>query len=78
MNYLLRLSKNAPKLFEKADIEQKRSLIDMVLSNLELDGELLRYKLKEPFKTVRYCQQLSSWLTTIEGVITAIKLEFAY
>jgi site-specific DNA recombinase len=46
VTHLLRLSKNATKLFEKAYQEQKRSLISIVLSNLQLDGDLLRWNYK--------------------------------
>lgn len=62
VTHLLRLSKNASKLFEKADIEQKRSLISIVLSNLQLDGDLLRYEIEKPFDTIIDCTKGLSWL----------------
>lgn len=62
VTHLLRLSKNATKLFEKADPEQKRSLISIVLSNLRLDGDLLRWELKKPFDTMAFCSENSNWL----------------
>ena len=51
VNRLLHLARNAPKLFEKSNPEQKRSVIKMVLSNLELKGSLLRWILEQ---TLRY------------------------
>lgn len=62
VTHLLRLSKNATKLFEKADQEQKRSLISIVLSNLRLDGDLLLWELKKPFDTMAFCSENSNWL----------------
>ena len=62
VNHLLDLSKNATKLFLKANNEQKRSLINLVLSNLQLEGDQLRWKTKEPFKTMVLCNENSSWL----------------
>lgn len=73
VTHLLRLSKDAPRLFKQASIEQKRSLIDMVLSNLRLDGEQLLWELKKPFDSMAFCSKNSNWLTTIEEVITQIK-----
>ncbi len=62
VNHLLNLSRNATKLFEKANPEQKRSLISIVLSNLELNGDLLRWKYKKPFDTMAFCSKNSNWL----------------
>lgn len=65
--HLLNLAKNAPKLFQKANIEQKRSLIQIVLSNFSLDGDQLRWKLKEPFETMVLCNVNSSWLRRLDS-----------
>lgn len=70
VSHLLKLSKNAVKLFEAGDHEQKRSLISVVLSNLELDGDLLRYKYKKPFDTMAFCSKNSNWLPFIQTVRT--------
>lgn len=73
VSHLLKLSKNATRLFENADIEQKRTLLSIVLSNLRLDGQQLRWELKKPFDTMTFCSDSGNWLTTIEEVITVIK-----
>lgn len=65
--HLLNLAKNAPKLFQKANIEQKRSLLQIVLSNFSLDGNQLRWKLKEPFETMALCSLNSSWLRRLDS-----------
>jgi len=53
-------------LFQKANIEQKRSLLQIVLSNFSLDGDQLRWNLKEPFETMVLYSENSSWLTFAE------------
>lgn len=67
VNHLLRLSKNAPKLFEKANNEQKRSIINLVLSNLQLDGDQLRWNYKKPFDTMAFCNKNASWLSLVDS-----------
>jgi site-specific DNA recombinase len=62
VTHLLKLAKDAPRLLKIADYEQKRGLINLVLSNLELDGKLLRYKYKKPFDMMAFCHENSSWL----------------
>lgn len=62
VSHLLSLSRNAVKLFEKANPEQKRSIINLTLSNLQLDGDQLRYKYKKPFDTMAFCSKNSNWL----------------
>jgi len=60
VDHLLSLSKNASRLFEKANNEQKRSIINLVLSNLQLDGSQLRWKYKKPFDTMAFCNNNAS------------------
>jgi site-specific DNA recombinase len=67
VNHLLMLAKQFPKLFEKADPEQKRSLINMILSNLELKGNLLRWELKKPFDTMAFCSENGNWLRELDS-----------
>lgn len=62
VSHLLRLARDVPILFSKANNEQKRSLINLVLSNLQLDGDQLRWKYKKPFETMALCTEINSWL----------------
>ena len=62
VSHLLKLAKDLPNLFEKAEIQDKRKLLKMVVSNLELDGDLLRWKYKKPFDTMAFCVENSTWL----------------
>lgn len=77
VNRLLDLSNRAPTVFKDANPEEKRSLINYVISNLLLEGDLLRWKLKKPFDTMALCALSGNWLTTIGEVITAIKQDLA-
>jgi site-specific DNA recombinase len=60
--HLLKLSRNAPRLFEKGRIERKRQLIKMTHSNLELSGELLRSELRFPFNKIAESNKTQNWL----------------
>lgn len=62
-SYLLNLIKNAPTIFKMADIEHKRSILNLALSNLELNDDLLRWELKEPFYSASKCKENSNWLS---------------
>ena len=61
-SYLLNLANEAPKLFEKANIDQKRSLLNMIGSNYEVQGRLLRWKLKKPYDCMAICNVSGNWL----------------
>ena len=64
---LLRLANKAPKIFKDSDFELKRSFLNMALSNIELDGNLLRWKLKKPFKMMAFCSENSNWLRGLDS-----------
>lgn len=62
VNHLLRISRSAPVLFERSNIEQRRQLVNLILQNLTHDGDSLRWELKRPFETVFSCIKSSTWL----------------
>jgi site-specific DNA recombinase len=62
ISHLLKLSKDAPKLFKKADLEQTRKLVNMVGSNLQLVGKELRWELKKPYDCMAICNKSGDWL----------------
>lgn len=64
---LLNLCKQAPELFKNADIDEKRTLLNLVISNLELDDDKLRWKLKEPYDLVALCNENSNWQGYVES-----------
>ncbi|NLA43348.1 recombinase family protein [Candidatus Saccharibacteria bacterium] len=62
VSHLLKLARDIQKLFLKADIDQKRLLINTIGSNFSLDGDLLRWKYKKPFDLMASCNENLNWL----------------
>lgn len=60
--YLLELAQKAHELFEIAEIDERRQLIKLVLSNLTLEGKKLRYEAVKPFDTILNCADGQRWL----------------
>ncbi len=67
VNHLLSLAKKTPELFKRANNEQKRSLINLVLSNLQLKGKELGWELKKPFDTMAFCSENGNWLRGLDS-----------
>ena len=62
---LLDICSRAPELFESSKVEQKRKLINFLLSNLKLRGKTLEFELKKPFDVLinlQNCKNRSDWL----------------
>lgn len=64
-SYLLDVCSRAVELFdaESTKVEQKRYLIDFILSNVTLEGEKLQFNLKEPFEAVIALAKTGKWYT---------------
>lgn len=62
-SYLLDVCSRAVELFdaESTKVEQKRYLIDFILSNVTLEGEKLQFNLKEPFEAVIALSKTGKW-----------------
>ena len=71
---LLNICSKAPELFNSSKVEQKRQLINFLLSNLQLRGKKLEYKLKKPCDVLINLDYRSNWLATIDEVRTRILL----
>lgn len=50
--YLLELANRAYELFKSSEVEERRQLIKLVLSNLRVEGNLVQYDAIKPFDTV--------------------------
>ena len=63
-SYILEVASRAVELFnaESSKLEQKRYLINLVLSNLKLDGQKLLFNLNEPFNSLVYASNSGNWL----------------
>ena len=59
---LLNICSKAPELFESSKVEQKRKLINFLLSNLKLRSEKLEYTLNKPFDALVNVDYRSNWL----------------
>ena len=71
---LLNLCSRAPELFESSKVEQKRKLINFLLSNLRLKGKTLEFELRKPFDVLVNLDYRSNWLATVDDVKTKILL----
>lgn len=70
--YLLELAQKAHQLFEVAEIDERRQLIKLVLSNLRLEGRKLRYEAIKPFKTILDFSDCQQWLAAWDEFRTAL------
>lgn len=62
VSYLLDVVSRAVDLFESSKADQKRQLVNLVLSNLELKGKKLCFNLKEPFNAIVAANKSKDWL----------------
>lgn len=69
-NKLLELAKNAHLLFEKAEIEQKRKLLNFVFQNSKLRGKKLEVEAKMPFDAILLGNKTNNWLHLLDEVRT--------
>lgn len=60
--YLLELANRASELFESSEVEERRQLIKLVLSNLRVEGDLVRYDAIKPFDTILNYDHRTTWL----------------
>ena len=59
---LLTLASRAYDIFESSTIDEKRQLIGYVFSNLELEGQKLRFTLRKPFDLFVNVGEYQKWL----------------
>ncbi len=60
--YLLELANRAYELFESSEVEERRQLIKLVLSNLRVEDKLVRYDAIKPFDTILNYADSQVWL----------------
>lgn len=59
--YILELTSRASELFLSSEVEKRRHLIKLVLSNLRLDGENVVYDVQKPFDLILNCADDQVW-----------------
>ena len=60
--YLLELSNRAYELFKSSEVEERRQLIKLVLSNLRVEDKIVRYDAIKPFDTILNYADRQAWL----------------
>ena len=71
--YLLELANRASELFESSEVEERRQLIKLVLSNLRVEDDLVRYDAIKPFDTILNYDHRTSWLRILNEIRTFFK-----
>ena len=59
--YILDLTSRAYELFKSSEVEEKRQLIKLILSNLELDDEKLVWQAHKPFDLILEMNDCQLW-----------------
>ena len=65
--YLLELSSKAYDLFIGSEVEEKRQLIKLILSNVKLNGEKLVYEPQKPFDLLLECSENQVWRALMDN-----------
>ena len=60
--YLLELANRAYELFTSSEVEERRQLIKLVLSNVRVEGKEVCYDAVKPFDTILSFADSQSWL----------------
>lgn len=66
--YLLKLANRVYELFKSSEVEERRQLIKLVLSNLRVEDKIVRYDAVKPFDTTLDYANRQSWLQRIDQV----------
>lgn len=59
--YVLNVLNRAYDLFMSSEVDEKRQLIKLVLSNLRIDGENVVYDVQKPFNLIVNCSDDQVW-----------------
>ena len=70
--YILQLSQRAGELSESSKMEEKRQIMGLVLSNLQLEGKKLHFELKTPFDVFVGCKKNNNCLRIVDDVRTIL------
>ena len=64
--HLLNLSNRAYELFKSSEVEEKRQLMKLVLSNLRIENEKVLYDVQKPFDLIVECHDSNLWRGLID------------
>ena len=65
--YLLELANRDYDIFKSSELEEKRQLVKLVLSNLRVEGKMVRYEAIKPFDSILDYSDRQAWLTNCSG-----------
>lgn len=65
--YLLELANRAYDLFMSSEVEERRQLLKLVLSNLRVEGKEVRYDAVKPFDTILSFADSQLWLPRVDS-----------
>lgn len=65
--YILELANRAHELFIGSEVEERRQLIGLVLSNLRLEGENLCYEAQKPFDVILNAADHQGWCRRLDS-----------
>ncbi len=58
---IIALLSKSPQIFQSSNIAEKRALLGLVFSNLQLEGSTLRYSLRKPFDQFVKASNCQGW-----------------
>lgn len=59
------MAKRAYDLFMGSEVEERRQLVKLVLSNLKVEGKTIRYEAVKPFDTIINYADRQAWLPSV-------------
>jgi hypothetical protein len=72
--YLVELASQGSEIFESSEPDEKRQILQLVLQNLELKGNKLRYNLQFPFDVITKYASRSEWLPEVDLLLASLIL----
>ena len=72
VSHLLKFANNAKTTFLRASNDEKRELLETVLSNSQLNNDRLLLKMKKPFEMMAFCNDNSMWQGILDEVRTLL------
>ena len=65
--YVLNLSSRAYDLFKSSEVEERRQLIKLVLSNTRIEGKKVRFEAQKPFLQILDFADRQAWLPLLNA-----------
>ena len=65
--YVLEISSRAYELFKSSEVEERRQLIKLVLSNTRIEGKKVRFEAQKPFNQILDFADRQAWLPLLNA-----------